>query len=202
MPLNANALTTLAFAKTYLKIPSTETSQDALVEFFINAASQDVESETNRKLKAQSHTEYQHGRKSNTLLLREFPINSVTELRIDSTSNFTDAQTLMDTDDYRIADDKNALVLLNGVFPNGYQNIRAIYNAGYTTVPSDLEHACLWLVFYYHKMRIAEDIGRSSKSKGDESMSMLQEAPANVRNTIQRYKRTEFEGPHALIFNG
>lgn len=201
MALNANALTTLNMAKTYLKIPLAETSQDSLVEFFINASSEMIEQETDRKLKAQSIVDTLHGRSSNIVLLSQWPVNSITELRIDNSSDFVDSQTLVDADEYRIGDDKNSLVLLERVFPKGYNNIRVTFNAGYSTVPSDLEHACLWMVFYYHKMRISEDIGRQSKSKGDESVAMAQEAPQDVKNAINRYKRVEFAAAHAPVWN-
>jgi uncharacterized phiE125 gp8 family phage protein len=201
MAVNANALTTLNMAKTYLKIPLTETSQDTLVEFFINASSEMLERETDRKLKAQSIVDTVHGRSSNIVLLSQWPVNSITELRIDNSSDFVDASTLIDADEYRVGDDKNTLVLLSRTFPKGYNNVRVTFNAGYSTVPSDLEHACLWMVFFYHKIRIAEDIGRQSRSKGDESTSLLQEAPADVKNTILRYKRTEFPAANAPVWN-
>lgn len=188
-------------AKTYLKIPLAETSQDSLVEFFINASSEMIERETDRKLKAQSIVDTVHGRSSNIVLLSQWPVNSITELRIDNSSIFVDANTLIDASEYRIGDDKNSLVLLSRTFTKGYNNVRITFNGGYSSIPSDLEHACLWMVFYYHKMRIAEDIGRQSKSKGDESVSMLQEAPADVKNTINRYKRTEFAAAHAPVWN-
>ena len=63
---------------------------------------------------------------------------------------------------------------------------------GYSTVPSDLENAALWLVFWYQKIRDAADIGRSTKNKEGESVSYLQQAPQEVLNAIARYKRTEF----------
>lgn len=188
-------------AKTYLKIPLAETSQDSLVEFFINASSEMIERETDRKLKAQSIVDTVHGRSSNIVLLSQWPVNSITELRIDNSSIFVDANTLIDASEYRIGDDKNSLVLLSRTFTKGYNNVRITFNGGYSTIPSDLEHACLWMVFFYHKIRISEDIGRQSKSKGDESTSLTQEAPADVKNTIARYKRNEFAAAHAPVWN-
>jgi len=201
MALNANALTTLAFAKTYLKIPVGETSQDSIVEFCINAASQEIESDTNRKLKAQSITEFQHGRNGNIIVLREWPINSITSLAIDQSALFTDPATLIDADDYRISDDLNSVVMINRTFPNGFNNIKIIYNAGYASVPSDLENACLWLTTYYYMMRQNQDIGRTSKGKGDESVTILQQAPGVVKDAINRYKRMEIPNLNAPVRN-
>jgi hypothetical protein len=201
MALNSNALTTLNTAKTYLKIPLAETSKDVLVELWINAASQAIESECDRKLKAQAITEHHHGRKGNFALLREFPINSVTEVRIDQRAEFVDASTLVAANEYQIADNANCIVFINRTVPLGYNNLKITYNAGYSTVPSDLELACLSLVFWYDRLRTADDIGKTTKSKGDESFSMSQEMPKDVRDTINRYKRVEIPGISAPVKN-
>jgi hypothetical protein len=201
MALNANALTTLAQAKMFCKIPTLETSLDTLLEFYINASSDYIERECDRKLKAQSHTELRHGRKQNILLLKEWPINSVTSLKIDSTGVFTSPDTVLDTSEYKVGDDGMSIVLLDRVLPNGYNNVQAIYNAGYSTIPSDLEMATLWLVFWYNQVRNNQDIGRPRKSKGDESFEISQSAPKEVLDTISRYKRTEMPVSDALIRN-
>jgi hypothetical protein len=201
MALNANSLTTLAFAKTYLKIPALETSQDALVEFWINVASQRIETETDRKLKAQAITEYRDGSGKNILVLKEFPINSITSLNIDTGGLFTDPSTLIPATDYRIADEGNSIVLLNQLFPKAYYAIKIVYNAGFTPVPSDLENACLWIVSYYHKMRDAGDIGRTAKGKGDESVTILQDMPKDIKDVIAAYKRFEVALTQSPIYN-
>lgn len=193
MALNANALTTLAMAKIYLRIPVLETSQDFLIELLINSSSQAIEQECNRVLKNRPAplVEYHHGRRSNLILLREFPIISITELRFDALSVFTDPSTLVDPATYSLADDDMSIIRKNGFFPDGTKNIKVTYDAGYVTIPSDLEHACLWMVTWYYKIRISEDIGRTSKSKEGESLSYSQEMPNDIRECILRYKRTE-----------
>lgn len=195
------ALTTLSMAKTYLKIPALETSQDTLVQFFIDTASEMLASETDRKLEAQTVVDKFHGRSSNIIVLTEWPVNSIAELRFDQSSQFTSPQTLIDPDEYSLGDDGTTIVLHKRTVPKGYNNVRITYNAGYTPIPKDLENACLWMVFYYYKMRQAEDIGRQSRSKGDESLSMVQEAPTDVKNVIRRYKRTECAAAHAPVWN-
>lgn len=188
-------------AKAYLKIPTLETSQDALIEFFINASSEMLERECDRVLKAQTGlVEYQDGRGQNIILLKQYPVITVDELSVDNDSKFGPL-TQLDPTEYDVTDDQNAVVLLGGVFQKGYRNIRIEYSAGYATVPSDLEHACLWLVFWYNSTRNAQDIGRTSKSKEGETVSYLQEAPAEVKNAILRYKRTECLAPNASLMN-
>jgi uncharacterized phiE125 gp8 family phage protein len=201
--LNANALTTLALAKSYLKIPALEPSQDAMIELFINSASALLESECDRVLKQQTGiVEYQDGRKQNIIVLKQYPVTAVSEVRIDQDSVFTDPATLIPPADYAITDDGNALLYINGQFASGNRSVKITYTAGYATVPSDLEHACLWLVFWYAKIRDAADIGRSTKNKEGESISYSQSAPQDVKDAILRYKRTECLAGNASIFNG
>lgn len=202
MALNPNALTTLAQAKAYLLIPVLETSQDALVEIWVNAASQDMESECNRILKAQTGlVEYHDGRNQNIVMLRQWPIIAVTELRIDTQSKFTDASTLVDPADYRVSDDGQSILYVAGRFPTGHRAVKATYNAGLATVPSDLEHAVLWAVSWYRNVHAAGDIGRTTKSKEGESTSYLQTSPQYVKDVVARYKRTEIDVPEMMMSN-
>lgn len=202
MALNANALVTLALAKSFLKIPTSETSKDALVEFFINAASDYIETETDRKLKSQAITEYQHGRYTNLILLKQYPVTAISGLYFDSTGKYTGSEDTIDPVNYGIGDDSNSVVYFPGYFPRGYNNIKVTYTAGFSAVPSDLQNATLWLVSFYYRMQDNGDIGRTSKGKGDESIQILQEAPQEVKNAILRYRRTEVPLSNAMNYNG
>ena len=190
MALNANALVTLAQGKTYLKIPVLDLTQDSMVEFFINAASDYIESETDRKLKSQSQTEYHDGKKSNILVLREFPVTAIASLKFDYTGKFTGNETIVNAENYGIGDEGNSLYY-RGYLPSGYRNIQIVYTAGLATIPMDLQNACLWAMTYYYQMRENKDIGRTAKGKGDESVSILQEMPPEVKNIVARYTRLE-----------
>lgn len=202
MALNSNALTTLATAKAYLKIPTLEVGQDAMIELFINAASDDIERYCQRQIKSQTYTEYRHGRNQNILLPEQWPITAVTELRVDSDSDFTATDTLVPVDDYRIGDSGTTIVLVNGrVFAKGYHNIRLIYTAGFAAVPSSLENACLWIVSYYNRMREGQNIGRPNKSKEGESATYSQQWPPHVTAVLDQFRRTEFPGAEVAIWN-
>jgi hypothetical protein len=201
--IQSNALVDLTLAKLYLKIPTLETSQDDIVTFWINTASDRIEQETRRKLKEQSFTEFHHGRSSNIVMLKQFPIALVPfpQVFIDNSADFG-AETEVDADSIRVADDGNSLVLLDRKFPNGYQNIKVVYTAGFSVVPSDIQNACLWMITWYHKAREGGDIGRESKSKGDETISFLQKAPQDVKDTLAAYTRNECPFTSAPVRNG
>lgn len=187
------ALVSFDLAKAFLKIPDPATGDDELVKFWINSATDELERECDRQLASRLVTnEYQDGRGQNIILLRQFPVTAISELRIDGKSEFTDASTLIPATDYALTDDAQSVVFKRGYFPKGYRNIRVTYTAGYTTIPADLMNATLWLVHWYHHIRNAADIGRVSKSKEGETVSWSQKAPDYVKDTIARYKRTEF----------
>jgi len=202
MALNSNALTTLAMAKTYLKIPPAETQYDAIIELLINAASERLEKDCDRVLKKKTGiVEYQDGRGQNIIVLKQFPVVQVTELKLATDSDFTSSETVVPASDYEITDDDNCILLQGRPFPRAYRSIKITYDAGYNPIPPDLELACLWIVFWQHRIRDAQDIGRQGKSKEGESISYLQDAPKDVKDTINRYRRTEFSVPNAQIQN-
>ncbi|MEY2859127.1 MAG: hypothetical protein RLZZ74_3440 [Cyanobacteriota bacterium] len=203
MALNSNALVTLSFAKKWLKIPDLETTLDDMVELFVNASSQHIEDYCNRKFALQSHVEYHHGRSSNMILLDQFPVISITELRIDPNSVFTDSNTLKDATTYALGDFKNTLILTDGsIFPKGYHNIRATYTAGFAAIPSNLQMACLWFCTWYHRMREGQNIGRSNKSKDGESAQWAQEAPPYIMAVLNNYKKSEVPSLDSPVWNG
>ena len=127
------ALTTVDRAKQHLNIPDADTDYDDILTRFINEASQRLEKMTGRRLKARdysgSNPEHHDGRMQNRLLAREWPINSVTELWFDSSSEFTDTTNIVDSGKYSIDDEKIGIVLHKGCrFPRGTRNIRLVYN--------------------------------------------------------------------------
>jgi uncharacterized phiE125 gp8 family phage protein len=202
MSLKPNALTTLAQAKSHLSISPSDTLQDARVELFINAASEKIERYTNRKLVSQGTiAELQHGRRENILLLNQWPIIAISQVSIDSTGAHTDPATVLAANSYAISDDFNSLLLVNSTFPVGFNNVKISYTAGYVTVPSDLELAVLWLVEWYYLARTRGDMGRTSISKGGESVGVLDHMPPMIAEMLGYYKRTEFAAVNSPIRN-
>lgn len=195
--LRANALVTLDMAKNYLKIPLATITSDDDIKLFINAASDFLVRECQRNFITQAYTEVRSGRKNNIMLLNQWPVLTITSLKIDDSSQFTDPTTVIAATDYTIADEGNSIAMINQVFPSGYNNVQVVYSAGLGTVggddlPYDLIHSCLWAVAYYREMRDARNYGITQRSKGDESYQISQAAPQEVKDCISRYKRTEF----------
>ena len=191
MSLNSNALTTLAVAKDYLDILSSDTSQDSRVERMINAASDMIERYTSRKIKQQSITEYHDGKHSNRLVLREWPALKPSEIKVDSGWVF-DSTSVWSTDTYDIERDSVVILKYGTVFPKGSRNIKVTYQGGYATVPSAIEEACLIIVQWLDGLRTDRRVGVKSKSKGGENVSFEAEMPAVAKGILEPFIRIEF----------
>ena len=204
MALIARALTTIPMVKQHLNIGAGDVSQDSRLELFVNAATARIESITDRVLKQFPIVETQHGGRQNILLLRQYPVTAITELRIDQTRVFTDPATVIDPLKYAIADDGNSIIY-DGYFPRGLGNIRISYTAGYNSTDyagqlAELELACIWMVEWFWRHRDRQDMGRGSKSKGDESVNILTEMPPMISQVIDHFRR--IEAPIANVLTG
>ena len=195
MALAPYALTSLEMARSHLNISPTDTTQTARLELFINAATARIEAMTDRLLKERTITEVRSGRRNNIVVLRQWPVAAITSLKVDAESLFG-AETALDPADYRIADDQISVQIKGQVFPSGTNNIQIVYTAGFNTTDhlgqlADLEIATLWIVEWFYRLRERGDMGRSSKSKGDESVGILTDMPPMIRSLIADYKRLD-----------
>jgi hypothetical protein len=189
------SLATLAQLKTHLGFKTSDTQYDAKLTLFLSAGSDFVESYCARVFASQSYTELFHGNRSNFLNPRQWPIISITELRISSERDWVSASSLISSTAYGISSDKIEIVYYDSIFPKGYDNVRLQYTAGYSTMPNDLVMANLWASewFYLHNNR--GDAGRTSASKQGESIGILDDIPAMIRSILANYKRVECAAP-------
>lgn len=185
------ALATLAQFKSHLGWKDSDTSKDAKLTLFLDAASEWLNSYCERRFESQEYTELFRGNNSNVLNPQHYPITVIDELRISSDREWSNAVTLVPATDYGISSDGLFVTYYATVFPRGFDNVRLIYTAGFTTIPSDLILACLWSAewFYLHNNR--GDMGRTTASKQGESIGILADMPPMIKSIIQRYKRME-----------
>ena len=129
MAVDQYALTTLENVKAALHI--TVTDDDTLLESLINRISAAVESYCRRKFKARDYTEKYDGDGTTVLYLKQYPVNSVTTLKISGS--------VVDSANYVIYDEVGKIVLRYTYFPEGLQNIEVTYNAGYQDGSNELK---------------------------------------------------------------
>jgi hypothetical protein len=201
MALNTNALTLLVTAKDHLDIAPANTDYDSRIERVINQASELIASYCGRVLVDATHTEFYDGRRANKLTLQQYPITGGAatggkpELFLGVSGAF-DAP--VDPDNYYF--DDNDIVYPTG-FSKGTRNIQVIYDAGLgivdtgggtNTLPADLELACLDTVQWLFDSNSDRRLGKTSVSKGDESVSYGQTLPQHITDLLDsRYVRFE-----------
>ena len=187
------ALTSLAAAKTYLRIPAADTSEDAFLGTLVDSATARIEGWTRRLLVARNYDEMFDGTGGPTLTLRQFPTNSVTELNIDGQRKFLTA-TIIGSDFYVVSSPEGRITLLGaeygvGGFPLGARIVRVKYNAGYASIPDDLALAAQKLVAQeFRRSRQGVD-GVASEGFGGYSVSWSDGLSKDIEQILQRYLR-------------
>lgn len=172
-------LTTLSKAKEFLRISGP--GDDLLIERLVSSASQLIETYLNRIILSKSYVEKFDGKNTDFHLMSNYPISSIEEIKIDGS---------IYTGEY--IDDKEQLVLKNSYFTRGKLNCIITYTAGFTTVPFDIEQACLELVAIKYKQ--LEHIDLSSKVISGETTSFIvSDIPAFIKITLNNYRKV---GPY------
>lgn len=206
MSLNNQALTTVARFKSFAGI--TVATTDARIEVLINIVTDFIEHYCDRRFRKTTYTnQMQDGSGSQTLLLKQYPVDSTAAFQLDTRSgdlNDNDFDTV-ETNTYHIDYDNG---LLEGFFHFAYvpRKYQVTYTAGYAfdnTTPGatlesigigDLEYACWVLVNTLFKNATSpnnvksESIGNYSVTFGDSELFQPE-----VKMILDKYKR-----PHLM----
>lgn len=203
MATDPYALTDLTTIKQHLNIDPLVTSQDAVLERMIDAASAKIESFLDRKVLTRSWTEYQDGRANDRILLKHWPCSKPSEVWDDPSGLFTDSSNQLASDEFELEGDPAIGIVLLGsrYFNKGTRNIKIVYDAGYATVPYDIEEACLFTVEYLYDMRSDRRIGVSTKGKNGETTTFLTNLPEFVIDMLLPYQRVEFGHANIAVQN-
>jgi uncharacterized phiE125 gp8 family phage protein len=198
MAVDADALTTLASVQAHLGLSAGV--DESLLETLINQASDIVEKHIGRAIKSATYTQYYDGDGSEDLILRNWPLISVTTLHVDTARSFPDGSLLTADTDYVVYKEDGRISLLTeplrnqygaNVFPSSRKCIKVVYVAGYATVPNDLIWAANEMVAYLYDNRSAasavasQSIGGFSESYNDAAGTDI---PAHVRKVVDRYR--------------
>jgi hypothetical protein len=176
-------LTTLANVKAWLSPPLATTTDDALLQRLVTAASQFIQVWLDRTIAAQAYTETRDGHGGARLVLRNRPVTAVTSLVVDGVA--IPPSTAPGAAGYRF--DDVSLGLVGHAFTRGFQNVVVGYTAGYAATPPDIEQACIALVALRYKER--DRIGHVSKSLAGETVTFTQkDLPADVATLLAQYR--------------
>lgn len=183
MALSDTALISVATARAWLSgLPSV----DADVERLIESASQIANSYAQRHLAATGYTERLSGSGSSILLLKQHPIQSITSVHIDGSWEFgTDTVCT----DYESDTSAGILYLYSG-WPVGERNIKVVYRAGYelASVPKEIQQAVVEVMAWTQRRITGGQVGMSTHSFGDESVSYEMTPPVSAQRIFESYR--------------
>lgn len=180
----AGDLTTLEAVKRDLGI--TVPDANASLEAWIAGASAWIVSYCEQPILATDHTLVAHGNGGYRMVLPYSPVISISSLKIGGAA--VTAGTPGALNDGYFLDSRGIITLRGLVFAPGIGNVEVAYRAGYTTVPAELERACVRIVGRRYRER--ERLGVTSKSIGGESISWMQTATdEDVLESLSGYKR-------------
>ena len=177
MPILIYALVSLADVKEALGI--LDNSQDSYLTNLINRATDIIEKYCNgRRFKETTYTnETYDGNGSQFLNLKHYPISAITSLQWrsgDFSSNNWDS---IDSSMYTYLDIEGE-IYYTGVFSRGIRNYRVSYTAGYSTIPNDLQQACITLISYLKNQ--TKTSGMKSESLGEYSYTKDDDVQATI----------------------
>lgn len=192
MALDTHALCSLAELKSYMGI-SADTWDDQLEEL-INAATAQAESHTGRELAARDQEWALDGNNETDLVVPQWPLNSISSLEINGVE--ISARESWQGYGYVIDSEAGMIQLQGYVFTGGLANIEISANAGYATVPADLEQAVVELAAWKAKQSQISDIGQGWLGKQSEAKpqnmgttSLVRGVPREIAEVFGRYTR-------------
>lgn len=142
MAVDAGAWTSLNRLKRHLHIGLSDSSKDDFLEEIINSSYKVLERHIGQALLQATYTEFYDGDDSNILILKKWPVISVTSVHVDSERDF-DSDDLVDSGDYVVDTELGIIEIFQAEgsgptwFAKGTKNIKVIYSAGFASIPAD-----------------------------------------------------------------
>lgn len=121
-----------------------------------------------------TYTLYQDGPGGRELRLEVFPLVSITSITDDPDCNFTDASRLVAAGDYAIVKADSGLVRLTSSSAHGCWSmtpgaIKAVYVAGFATIPPKLKRLCAIQARHLYDLRVIQ--GKASVTQQGNSVA-------------------------------
>lgn len=185
---SANNLITLSTLLTFCGLASDDSDYTDLLNQAIDGASWFLNSKTRRKLKARDLTEYYDGDGTPKLMLEQRPINAMSSIYSDPDRDFA-AASLVDSDDYQTYGDEGFIIFTSTAVAVGSRVLKVTYNGGYSTVPYDLQQACIELAAITYENYKSHRTQLKSVSSDAGTQSFEHGVPPFVKEVIAQYKK-------------
>lgn len=173
--------------KTYLGISWTD--QDDLLTLLLVSASSTIEWYIWRNVEADDYTELIDWVAQPSYVLKQYPVNSVTSLEVNEWDLDTAVRTALDADQYDV-DTDDWVIRFTSYMQRWFSNYKVVYNAGYATVPQDLQLACMQIAAWMYNTR--QSNGISSESVAWDSISYDTEIKDSTFTILNRYTDVDF----------
>lgn len=184
-------LLSLTNLKAYLQI--TSSGSDAILTLIKDGVEAAVKKHCDRDFILTTYTEYYNGDGSSRLFVKNFPITAITTIHDDPARAFGATTQIAAT--YIVSDvsellNAGIIDLLDWVFNRGKRNIKVVYQAGYSTIPSDLRNAVAKLCAREFLLQDKKLVGQVSQTVGDRTVTLnLEDMPKDVAAVLYKYTR-------------
>ncbi len=180
--------------KAYLDIKTADHNDE--MGRIVDAVSYYLRARNNRtQLKADDITEFYDGNGTATLFTRNYPINSTSatiEIYIDTdTPRSYGSGDKVSANSILLYSEEGWIVLLDAAFSEAPQSVKIVYNAGYATIPPDLQQAALELgaVAWKREKQQLQSLSSVSVAGGSVTFNFDQVMPTWVKDAVGRYWR-------------
>jgi hypothetical protein len=200
MPPSPDDLCLLPDLKAWLTVQTN--AEDALLQNLITRGSAQMLRWMNRDhLISTSYTENRDGNDALFMLPRNFPLISVSSVMVNgvaipAASDQVSAGFVFDSRKIMLRGGSSEFCSLGPYssqcqyrFTRGFQNVQLVYEAGYASIPLDLQQAAIegFAYIYRRRTHIGED---SNSLNGQMAVSFSREMlPASVQMTLEQYTR-------------
>jgi len=182
--MDATAIITLSDVYEFLSVSGSD--DDTLIQNLIDRKTTEFESYCQLdSFFVDDYIEYLDGEGNSFLFVKNFPINSVSEIASDSDWTWG-SDTVIDSDDYRIVN--KSYIAYNSYFTIGTQNIKVSYNAGYSVIPADIQEAMVEEVSRIYHRRKEVDVFIKTITDGSQHRHPSGLMPG-TKMILDRYKR-------------
>lgn len=186
-------LVTLADYKEYKKL--TKTDDDDNLNALITSISQMIKTYCGHSFidyySVDKEEIFNVGCNQNSVILNEWPINSITSVQYRST--YDEAYETEDSSEYYMDMSSDALFKHSGYWPMGFGSLKVTYKGGYSETPEDLKVAVFDLVTHYFKEEYKErrSIGAASidnSTRFNSSKFSVSKWPAHIVRVLDLYR--------------
>ncbi len=188
----AIALVALQDVKDFLTISGS--TEDSKLTYLINEVSRWIASFCGRNFVSTTYTEYYDGTGTDELMLKNYPIISVTSLHDDPARVFGSNVAKSVAADVLVYKNTGTLKLWNkeGAFQVGVANVKVVYVAGYAPIPAEIQMACKRLIAVLYLRQTNRNFDIQSQTVQQQTTSyLISDMPPNVKAILNGYRKLD-----------